>query len=56
MAEVQRKEFLITITPVIWFNNIFLIIETMRPQWASNLYRIYYKKINNGILISQEIG
>ena len=38
-------------TFVIWFDNIFLIIKIMQSQWAFNLYGIYYKKINNGILI-----
>ena len=56
MAETQRKGFLITITLTIWFNNIFLTIKTMQPQWAFNLYRIYYKKINNRTLTPQEIG
>ena len=51
MAEAQRREFLIIITLAIWFDNIFLIIRIMQPQWAFNLYGIYYKKMNNGILI-----
>ena len=24
-------------TPVIWFDNIFLVIRIVRPQWAFNL-------------------
>ena len=56
MAEAQRKEFPIVITLVIWFDNIFLIIKIMQPQWAFNLYGIYYKKMNSGTLTSQEMG
>ena len=56
MAEIQRKEFFIIIILVIWFDDIFLVIRIVQPQWAFNLYGIYYEKMNNGILIPYEMG
>ena len=32
IAKAQRREFPITIFPVIWFDNIFSVIRIMQPQ------------------------
>ena len=56
MAEAQRRNFPVAMSPVLWFNDIFSAIKVVRPQWVSNLYGICYEKMSKGTLTYQEVG